>query len=184
MICPVCEHQQDFGLECEVCGRELGGLDDLGAPPVAAQVVEGLEVTLAPPLGEVPVERIAELEVTRFATGNEVPSQAMQELERNGSEPVGAVAAERMPDMAEDRAADDGVRTAAPTGPVTCRYCRNVQAEGLLCDRCGMRLPRVAEVILEGTAIGGGADGDPVRCKACGARGKAGHRCSECGNSN
>ena len=184
MICPVCEHQQDFGVECEVCGRELGAFAGLGAPPVATQAIEGLEVTLAQPLGEVPVERFAELEVTRFATGKELPAEAMQELERNGSDPVGTVAAERMPGIDEDRVADDGVRTEAPTGPVTCRYCRNVQAEGLLCDRCGMRLPKVAEVILEGTIVGEAGEEAQVRCKACGARGKAGHRCSECGASN
>lgn len=41
MICPVCEHQQEFGVECEVCGKVLGGLGDLGPPPVRIERVEG-----------------------------------------------------------------------------------------------------------------------------------------------
>ena len=64
MICPVCEHQQEFGVECEVCGKDLGGLDDLGAPPAAPQVVEGLEATIGERVGEIALDAVADLEVT------------------------------------------------------------------------------------------------------------------------
>ncbi len=159
MICPVCEHNQDFGVECEVCGKALGGLDDLGPPPVQIQVVEGLEATLQSPLGEVPVEKMGELEVTRFA----------------------AVNIEKVADLSEDRVPDDGQRTPVATGPVTCRYCRNVQATGTMCDRCGMKLPVIAA---ESDLIVGKIIGDfesKVRCRSCGAPSKAGERCGDCG---
>lgn len=51
-------------MECEVCGKELGGLGGLGPPPVQTARMEGLEVTVPEKLGEVPVEKMGELEVT------------------------------------------------------------------------------------------------------------------------
>ncbi len=179
MICPVCEHQQDFGVECEVCGKDLGGLGDLGAPPAASQVVEGLEQTVGERLGEVPVERVAELEVTRFSAATSAPVIEIDDLERTENAEVGDVASERMADLSDDRAPDDGVRTAAPVGPVTCRYCQNVQAVGSVCDRCGYRLPRA---LVTGGAAVGGPRADRTRCRACGANAaRAGERCTECG---
>ena len=180
MICPVCEHQQDFGVECEVCGKDLGGLGDLGPPPVLEERVEGLEVTVPERLGDVPVEKLGELEVTHFAAVNVAPDQT-PDVEHTGMAPVGDVPIERV-DLSEDRVLDDGQRTPYVEGPVTCRYCRNVQATGTLCDRCGMKLPIVAAPVV---AVMGTMLGDPdvkVRCRACGAQTKAGGRCSDCGN--
>jgi methionyl-tRNA synthetase len=74
------------------------------------------------------------------------------------------------------------VRVALPTGAITCRYCRNVQATGSICEKCGMRLP---VVIIVPQATGAPAKkGEPVsaRCRACGAPAKAGERCGDCGN--
>jgi len=180
VICPVCEHSQEFGVECEVCGKDLGGLGDLGAPPSAAQVVEGLEATIGERVGEVAVERVGELEVTSFTTG-EVAVLEMGELERTGSEPVAAVASEPMADLSNDRAPDDGVRTQAPVGEVSCRYCRHVQTVGLICDHCGMKLPTFAPAVVAAPAGKPKQSLESVRCKSCGAPAKPGQRCTECG---
>ena len=180
MICPVCEHNQDFGLECEVCGKALGGLDDLGPPPIQIQVVEGLEATLQSPIGEVPVEKMGELEVTRFAPVNVTPD-VTPDVEFTARAPVGDVAIEKVADLSEDRVPDDGQRTPVATGPVACRYCRNVQATGSMCDRCGMKLPVVAA---QNDLIVGKLISDfesKVRCRSCGAPSKAGERCGDCG---
>jgi hypothetical protein len=176
MKCPVCDHEQPFGLECDVCGKDLGGLGELGPPPVPIAPLDGLEHTIPDRVGDVQVERLAELESTRLIDV-QVAVQAIFDLDHGRAGPAGEVPVERV-DLTEDRAPDDGVRTAPPTGPVTCRYCRNVQATGLLCERCGMHLPiafpvpQVQDDRLE-----------PVktRCRACGARATAGERCGECG---
>ncbi|MBL8937374.1 MAG: hypothetical protein JNM69_22630 [Archangium sp.] len=184
VVCPVCEHQQAFGIECEICGKDLGDLGELGPPPAADTKLEGLEVTVPERIGEIAVERVGELEVTSFAVQGPVALEAVPDLDLGRANDVGAIPVERMADLAEDRAADDGVRTAAPTGAVTCRYCRNVQAAGLICNTCGMRLPKVAapppEAVAATAAKPTYSRGD-VRCKACGAPAMPGERCSECG---
>jgi|APLak6261675434_1056106.scaffolds.fasta_scaffold02852_4 hypothetical protein len=180
MICPVCEHQQDFGVECDVCGKALGGLDGLGPPPVMEQRIEGLEVTRIE-LGEVPVEKLGELEVTRFSAVNVAPD-VTPGVEHTSMAAVGDVPVERVADLSVDRVPDDGQRTALPVGPVTCRYCRHVQAGGSLCDRCGMKLPVIIVVpdAITGTLIGGSVD-LKTRCRSCGAPAKGGERCGDCG---
>ncbi|MFO0599454.1 MAG: hypothetical protein U0228_29380 [Myxococcaceae bacterium] len=181
MKCPVCEHEQAFGVECDVCGKALGGLDDLGPPPVMLERLEGLEQTLSTDVGEVAVERVGELEVTRFAEVAAVPNDVTPDLQPTAGPAVGDVPVERMQDMAVDRVPDDGSRTPLPAGPVTCRYCRNVQASGSICDRCGMRLP---QVIVVPEAVAGkllNAEDLKVRCRSCGAPAKAGEKCGDCG---
>lgn len=181
VICPVCEHQQDFGVECDVCGKNLGGLDGLGPPPVREERVEGLEVTVPEPLGEVAVERLGDLEVTNYAPVQVTVAPPPPEVEHSSLPPVGAVAVERLAELTVDRVPDDGARTVLPSGPITCRYCRNVQAAGSLCERCGMKLP---VVIVVPEVIGGkllSAEPVKVRCRACGAPATAGERCGDCG---
>lgn len=182
MKCPVCEHEQDFGVECDVCGKELGGIGDLGPPPVNVQRIEGLEATTLESAGEVMVERVGELEVTRYDAVTVAP-ETTQDVEHTSQAAVGEIAVERMADIAEDRVLDNGPRTVVAEGPVTCRYCRNVQAEGALCDRCGMRLPvAAAPAAIVGTMVGSGSAADlKVRCRACGAPARAGERCGDCG---
>lgn len=182
MKCPVCEHEQAFGVECDVCGKELGGIGDLGPPPVTVERVEGLEATRNEQLGDVPIERVGELEVTRYDAVTVAPDFT-PDVEHTQLGAVGDVHVERMAEMAVDRVPDDGQRTAVNyDGPVTCRYCRNVQATGAICDRCGMKLPVVAAPIaIVGTMVGGGDADLKVRCRACGAPAKAGERCGDCG---
>jgi hypothetical protein len=179
ITCPVCEHQQDTAFECEVCGKDLGGLSALGPPPALEVLLEGLEPNAVLATAQVPVERLPELEATRFepaaALGGAAPG--LLDLEANQLAPAGEVAVERVPDLSEDRAPDDGLRTVLATDSVTCRYCRTVQAPAASCARCGMSLPR-----LEPAAVAPGL-AEPLegRCRACGAPGLAGERCGECG---
>jgi len=182
MICPVCEHQQAFGVECEVCGKDLGGLGDLGPPPVTTQRIEGLEATLNESAGEVRVEKLGELEVTRHDAVAAVPRDVTPDLEITANAPVGEVAVERIADLSIDRAAPES-RTPMPQGPVTCRYCRNVQATGAMCDRCGMKLPVVIVVpeAVMGTLVKGSPLAEKTRCRSCGAPATAGERCGDCG---
>ncbi|MEW5739044.1 MAG: hypothetical protein AB1938_08960 [Myxococcota bacterium] len=179
MKCPVCDHEQAFGLECDVCGKDLGGLGALGPPPVAVAPVEGLEVTIPGRVGEVVVERLGELESTR-AADVDVAVQQLPDVEQNQAAPVGEVPVERI-ELTVDRAPDDGVRVALPSGPITCRYCRNVQAAGSICERCGMKLPVVIIVPQAGAASAKSAEPVHTRCRACGAPATAGERCGDCG---
>lgn len=142
IICPVCEHPQAQGEECDNCGKKLL------VPRVAAAVV----VATLPELeqthhvgGRAPVqaEAMAELDQTRQKAGPDLPPQVVQDMETTRTAPIDKVTVEVVPELDTGRVADDGVRTAVPTGAVTCRYCRNVQAEGMLCERCGMRLPKI-----------------------------------------
>jgi hypothetical protein len=180
ITCPVCEHQQDHGFECEVCGKDLGGLGSLGAPPAREERLEGLESSAAEAAPEVPVELLPGLEVTRYEDVVPAAAEAVAGLEVNQAAPVGEVPLEAFPDLSEDRAPDDGQRTVLATDRVTCRYCRQVQAPAASCARCGMSLPRLQpelEAFIVGTA-----EEVWARCRACGARARAGQRCSDCGN--
>jgi hypothetical protein len=182
MICPVCEHDQPFGTECDVCGKALGGLDGLGPPPVTVQRVEGLEVTIPEKLGDVPVIEMDMLERSSFEKVAEVAGELTPGLETSRLAPVGEVAVERIADLSVDRVPDDGSRTPLPQGPVTCRYCRNVQAAGSMCDRCGMKLPVVIVVpdLVVGAVIGR-VEEVKTRCRSCGAPATAGQKCGDCG---
>ena len=183
VVCPVCEHQQAFGLECEVCGKDLGDLGGLGPPPVAPVAIEGLEITVPERIGDVAVERVGELELTSFgAAAVPVAPDVVPDLDTGKAAAVALAAVERMADLSLDRAPDDGVRTQAPTGAVTCRYCRNVQASGLICNTCGMRLPKSATVNPEPAGVAAPrVEARSIRCRACGAPATPGQRCSECG---
>ncbi|MBN1210703.1 MAG: hypothetical protein JXB05_37995 [Myxococcaceae bacterium] len=181
IICPVCEHQQAQGDECDNCGKKLQ------APRVAAAVA----VAPLPELeqthhagGRVAVEAptIPELDHTRQQAGPDLPPQVMPDMETTRTAPVDKVSVEAVPEMDTGRAADDGVRTAAPTGAVVCRYCRNVQAEGLVCDRCGMRLPR-ARLAPTATAKGGvnAEDLTWLPCQKCRTPTRPNKICTVCG---
>jgi hypothetical protein len=180
IVCPVCENPQQEGLECGVCGKDLGGvLGSMLDAPVVVERVPGLEVTIPERVGEVPVERTEGVEVTSLPKVAEVPVERFAEFEQTATAKVGEIPVLPIEDLTEDRALDDGVRTAIPTGPLTCRYCRNQQLEGMVCDKCGMRLPIIPVAAPAGTAK------KPaeviVRCKVCAAPAVAGKKCGECG---
>jgi hypothetical protein len=177
IVCPVCEHAQPGGLECEMCGRPLTApaQADLGEP-----MLEGLEPTLlgdaGPPAAE---EAFPDLEPTGHAP---VPAPArsgddlLAELEPTRSAPTAAPAPDAVPDM--ERLAGpmpDEERTPFPA-LVTCRYCGTEGGLGeRLCGRCGMRLPvpdafPAAALEEEGARCGCGMVVTGSRCPACGAR--------------
>ncbi|MFL5318303.1 MAG: hypothetical protein ACJ790_01505 [Myxococcaceae bacterium] len=181
IVCPVCENQQPSGDECSVCGKQLTAAKGATVAPVAP--LAELEVTQHTGPQNVVAQPIEGLEVTRIPSPAQVAPESVEGLEhtevvlRNLQ-----VIVDRVADLELGREVDDGVRTAAPTGAVTCRYCQNVQAEGLICNRCGMRLPK-ARIEAEAVAGSPNPKKEPVwtRCKRCGAPAKAEEPCRDCG---
>ncbi len=173
VVCPLCEHAQESGIECEVCGRRMPDAPEITAP---VPTLPDLEPTLAPETREVPEDRIPDLEVNAFAPVAAPAAEVIADLEPSAAPPVD-VDAPPLPDV--DRGLD-GLPADAPTpfpALVVCRYCRTeAQLGEKLCSRCGMRLPTVALVppLAEeaepaklcscGTPVTGGV------CRSCGAR--------------
>ncbi|NBD09360.1 MULTISPECIES: hypothetical protein [Corallococcus] len=180
IICPVCDHVQSEGEECEGCGRRFPDL--VNAPPAVVAPMPELELTHhAGGRAEVDAPPLPELDLTRLRSGPDLPAMSVPDLELTRSGDTGAVPVAPMMDLDTGRAQDDGVRTAAPVGAVTCRYCRHVQAEGLMCDGCGMRLPR-ARVAAPVAAKGRGADaGERIPCPSCHVLTYPGRACLACG---
>lgn len=175
IACPVCEHQQQAGSECEVCGRHL--VEGRGTDaPVAP--LEGLELTTLDPAGAaaLPAAPVEGLEVTAFERAEEpLLSEVVPDLEQTRAEPV-EVGLDPTPDVERVMAGlpEDGP-TLLPL-VVICRYCRTEAGPGeKLCARCGMKL---AAIVTPAPAAGAAGPrlcscGTPVtrsRCPACGAR--------------
>jgi len=176
ITCPLCEHQQEFGLECEACGKDLGALGALGPPPARDEPLEGLERQEL--VGDVASEPLLDLELTPYQRV-EVAAEVTPELERTAVEPVGEVPVEPMIDLSHDRANDTDPRTPMEEGPVTCRYCRHVQPPQRLCERCGMSLPSRAVAAPSSASVR--VPEVRARCRFCGAPALAGQRCGDCG---
>jgi hypothetical protein len=180
IICPLCDHVQPEGTECDVCGRVFP------APTVdAAPVAPLAELEQTPHAGgraAVDVLALPDLDLTRQKAGPDLPAQVVPDLELTRAGATGEVPVAPLLELDTGRAQDDGVRTVAPTGAVVCRYCRNVQAQGLLCDTCGMRLPRARPAA---TAVAGakrpGDDDAWTPCATCHTPVRPGKACSECG---
>jgi len=174
ILCPVCEHQQAAGSECEVCGRRL--LEGRGTDaPVAP--LEGLEPTRQDQADAGLDEPMPDLEPTLQAA---VADAAGGPGEGLVLEPTLAarveVVADDVPDLERTQAGlpDDGPTPMAAV--VTCRYCRTEAAPGeRRCGRCGMRLPEPLATGPAGVPVAPSlcSCGTPVtraRCPACGAR--------------
>ncbi|WP_434390336.1 hypothetical protein [Melittangium boletus] len=180
IICPICEHQQAQGTECDVCGKKL-----VAAAPVAVAVapMPDMETThVAGGRAPVAVSAIADLELTRQQAVGAVAVQPVSDLDTGRSAPVGNIVSSPVDDMDTGRALSDGHRTAAPTGPAICRYCRTPQESGLVCDRCGMRLikmrtPPPAQA--QGEALV--PSGEWTKCTKCHTNARAGRACVSCG---
>lgn len=179
IVCPVCEHQQAAGYECDVCGKDLGadleGADLIAPLPPEVPRMPELELAAAAEVGDVPVQRMPELELNATLGLANIPTPVMPDLELVRAPPVN-VPVERMPDLALDRAEFVGQKTQAPGDSIQCRYCGTVQAKGAICGSCGMRLPRAAAGLPEDKL-----PAELVRCRFCGSPGHAGERCKECG---
>jgi ribosomal protein L32 len=182
IICPVCEHQQAQGDECDNCGKKLQV--PKAAAAVAVPTLPELEQTQHLG-GRVAVDApvLAELDQTRQQAGPDLPPQVVQDMETTRAAPVDKVSVETVPELDTGRAPDDGVRTAAPTGAVMCRYCRNVQAEGMVCDRCGMRLPRTRPAAATGAKVTGisAEDLNWIPCQKCRTPTRPNKICTVCG---
>jgi hypothetical protein len=174
--CPVCEHSQASGEECEVCGKRFAP-GPAGDGPIAR--VEGLEPTgFAASDGAVAeVAAMDGLEATA-AAAVQVVLETTPDMEPTRSAPVEAVA-ERMADM--EATAAEPIPGDAPTPALqslVCRYCRTPSPlDAAICGRCGMQLPRVAAAAVTAAVA---APRDPTRCPACGTR-NTGDLCTGCG---
>jgi hypothetical protein len=179
IICPVCEHQQAQGEECDNCGKKFQAPRDA---TVAVAPLPELEQTHHVG-GRVAVEAapLPELDHTHQKAGPDLPPQWVQDLEATRAAPIDKVNVEVVPELDTGRAPDDGVRTAAPTDAVVCRYCRNVQAEGLVCDRCGMRLPRARPTPAAAQTPGASEDVTWMPCPKCRTPNRPNKICTVCG---
>jgi len=171
-LCPVCETPVVARL-CEVCGHAFPAAN---APELPVSPLVDLEVPVPSP-GLTAVLPLPELEPTRFATAPVSEAWSEVEWERSQGARVPDIAAGGLADLDSGREAPSLERTLTSPGPVTCRYCRNVQASGLLCERCGLRLPwsprRTVADRVEAEAL--------VRCRQCGERTFPRPRCAGCG---
>lgn len=170
IVCPVCEHRQEQGAECEVCGKKL--LHGADAVPYVPPV-EGLELT-----GHAPVdagsERMGELEATRFGDAGEVDFELTPGIEETRAAPVD-VSVEPVADVERTEAGIPGDAPTVLPAFVTCRYCRTPGMPGeRICSRCGMRLSVAGPA---GAEEGPGAE---ARTCSCGAKVRGG-RCGNCG---
>lgn len=170
IVCPVCEHAQPHGAECEVCGKRLGPPSSAD-PPVAP--VDGLEPTLHA-RSEAPVATVVELEPTRHAAAEHTADPA-PDLEPTAAAPVDVDVAPA-PDVDHASAPISAdARTPLPAIAV-CRYCRTPAAPGeRICGRCGMRLPIAATPTAappaeEGWRCSCGTLARASLCPTCGAR--------------
>lgn len=173
IVCPVCEHQQALGEECQVCGRKLYGP---GVVPLPVEPLPGLEGTSHGDAGPAPAAVVPDLEPTLHPAAA-APAAPALELEPTRAAPV-QVAAEAVPGL-EGTMADPipGDGPTARPATLTCRYCRteNPPSEAI-CGRCGMRLPP-----WEGAAAAAPLEpAEGTRCPACGTL-NLGEICSGCG---
>lgn len=173
IVCPVCEHPQQSGAECEVCGKRFAP-GALPVPPVAR--MEGLEPTLHDAVDVDPfaMPSIPELEPT-LAAPVDAPEVRTPDIDPTSAAPVD-VDSEAMPDI--ERIGDE-IPVDAPTGlPIApvCRYCRTPAVPGeRLCSRCGMRLP-----VIDSRLVPEGTEGLHL-CTNCGAM-TTRELCPACGN--
>ena len=175
--CPICEAPVS-GWLCEVCGKQVGpspASADLTAPLEGLEATQlpadGLGLALEPPLG---------LEPTGTGPVPEMPGDPLLGWEATHTAVGPDVQAGGLPDLDPGRAPPDATRSAVPTA-ATCRYCRNVQASGLFCDRCGMRLPWASPAAAVPTRRQAAED-EWRACRRCGERSPMSmERCGACG---
>jgi hypothetical protein len=175
IVCPVCEHQQAQGAECEVCGKRL--VAGVSTEELAIPAVEGLEPTLHAPIDAETVTAV-ELEPTLHAPTAAAAPDVTPDMEATRVAPVD-VEVSPTPDVERTATEIPGDLPTVLPAFATCRYCRTPAMPGeRLCARCGMRLPVVA---VEGGAsvpappqrmctCGTLVRADAALCPVCGAR--------------
>lgn len=176
IVCPVCEHQQAQGADCDVCGKRL--VAGVSAADLAVPAVEGLEPTLHA-AADAPPSPIVELEPTLHAASGAPAPDVTPDMEPTRAAPVDVVVAPA-PDVERTAAEIPGDLPTALPAFTTCRYCRTPAMPGeRICARCGMRLPVVPgggkAVAAEAPAQRVCSCGTVLRpdaslCPSCGAR--------------
>ncbi len=172
IVCPVCEHPQPTGAECEVCGKRLAA-GSAGAP--AVPLMAGLEPTLHEAAPVPPPTVIRELEPTAHGPVTEVRVDPTPGVEPTRAAPVDVDVAPAPGIERTEAGIPEDARTAVPA-LVVCRYCRTTAMPGeRICTRCGMRLPvfdapASAEAAPEGRRCSCGAFVTRGLCPVCGAR--------------
>ena len=172
--CPVCETPiPPAALECATCGHIFHhAAVDASIAPLAE-----LEPTSAKDL-DVPVEATPGLEATAFEGVPNPAAEVIADLETTATGAV-QVGFDATPDLEPTRISEDDLPTAVPT-VIRCRYCGTEgQAQGLFCDRCGMRLPRLGDAVAEEEGDAPVPEG--TKCRVCSGRMFAAGRCTECG---
>ncbi len=174
IVCPICEHQQAQGAECEVCGKRLlTGVAAVAATPVVP--VDGLEPTLHAPIDAGDVV-LVELEPTLHAAAGPVAGDTTPDMEATSAAPVD-VDVTPTPDIERTATGIPGDLPTVLPALALCRYCRTpAMPDERICSRCGMRLPVIAPSIAHaappvrhcscGTVVRAGAS----LCPTCGAR--------------
>lgn len=171
--CPVCEHVQPAGDECEVCGKKLTGP---GTEAARVEPLPGLEPTLQAAV-EVPADPVPDLEPTLQPAAEAPPGEVA-----DWAEPTRAAAADPGPveplpgiERHEPEPLPDDGGGLDPLAPVVCRYCRSTAMPGdRFCVTCGMRLQRFDPVRIAALERG------ELVCRDCGSMGP-GPRCRRCG---
>lgn len=174
IVCPVCEHSQEAGAECELCGKRFAA--GTAPTPVVPRMAE-LEPTLhadVRALDDV-LPPVPGLEPTSAAAVDAVP-EFTPDLEPTATAPVD-VESVAIPDIERQQADLPGdAPTLLPLAPV-CRYCRTPAVPGeRMCSRCGMRLPVIdPNLVPEGNSTvrlctNCGSVTTRDLCPACGSR--------------
>jgi len=147
--CPLCEHAQAAGEECEVCGHKLTG-PGTEMEPVAP--LAGLEPTRMEAV-DVAAETFPDLEPTRLEAVV-VPSEDPGWADPMRAEPAHEGIPDPVPGLEHHRVEpvpDEGPAL-DPLAPVVCRYSRSAAMPGdKFCGRCGMRLARFDPVRMAGS---------------------------------
>jgi hypothetical protein len=159
-------------LECPTCGHVFSE----AAVEASVTPLADFEPTLMS-VGEVRAEVDPDLEPTAMGAVGAIAPEAFPDLEATVMAPVNASAV-AMPDLEPTALGEEDLPT-EETENVRCRYCGNEgQAQGLFCDRCGMRLPRATAVVAPAApTITAGRT-----CRICGGRDFSPEgKCMDCG---
>jgi len=162
IVCALCEHTQEIGDACDVCGRPFPRDE---AVPVEVPTAEGLEPTSHASV-VVADERLPELEPTLHGEVHLGAEPAAVSIEPTAQAAVD-VDSTPLEDFEPTRSGIPGDEATPFPALVTCRYCRNPASPGeRLCARCGMRLP---VVVVESPAAAAAATAAALRICGCGA---------------
>ncbi|HEY3449889.1 MAG TPA: hypothetical protein VGK67_26285 [Myxococcales bacterium] len=174
----MCEHPQDKGDACDVCGRVLVQAAPVAVPIQALPELERTAIVAGNAVGP-PVTMMPELEVHRIGDV-QVAAEKMAEMETSaipGAAAAAAATIEAAPDIERTQLVDAGPRTVVPD-TVPCRYCGHPQKRtNVFCEKCANAMPRVILAKVDDPK----AKQVQVRCKACGENAIRGEKCPACG---